>query len=136
MSAHIELRDGFGWVCGGSVTTGTDQYGQYAVLSLGSAEMTTISKTIYTSHLRVSPVFISKTFRIYNSDTSNANTATVTATNITPTPAAAAVSIAASSYQDFVIEGYATSDTDPVVTFKDTVPSGDLRIYLIAESGY
>ena len=139
MGAIIEQRDGYGWAAT-NATTGSDANGVFYKDFDAAGDY--IIKTIYVDSQAGSPVFISKTFRVYSDDLS-VQTVKVTTTgmlNINFTDAdhnitAASVAITAQGYGDIVVEGYAITDVT-VKLHTYTGAAGKGKLYPMYEAGY
>ena len=128
MGAFIEQRDGWGWAIT-DWTADTDENGVYYSPDTKSADDTLI-KTIYIDAHTGSPVFISKTFRLYgtNADTCLIDTLGFVNYNFDD----GLQTVPAAGYIDFKVEGYAISDV--TITLHTADPA--IKFYPMYESGY
>ena len=139
MGAIVEQRDGYGWTVSGA-TIDSDANGVYYE---GFNAANYIKKTIYVDFQGGPPVFISKTFRIYNTNTGGTETVEVTTENLldsmnfdgtTFTLTQASHAVTGQGYADVTIEGYAI--TDVTVQFDAASSASTVIFYPAYESGY
>ena len=140
MSAIIEQRDGYGWAAT-NATTGSDANGVFYKDFDAAGDY--ILKTIYVDAQAGSPVFISKSFRVYSDDTSSTETVKVTTTGLlninlvdaSHTITQASAAITGQGHVDIVVEGYAITDvTVKIHTFSGA--AGEGKFYPMYEAGY
>ena len=131
MGAFIEQRDGYGWATG-TAEMKADEHGAFAEMSDD-----VIIKTIYIDAETGSPVFISKTIRVYwVSSTPQIDFYTEGfvhdyGTSGSPIRLAPAIT---SGYADLVFEGYQeTAGTDVTIGI---VGGGTTKVYINSEAGY